>query len=327
MTIDSVKGCINYGLISVNNVVTNVVTNPSAIKKVLQIIDKSTEAIEFCKTRTIGTSTDFSKAVQGTIKLINFYGTYKNLIYWANPFSKQTLDQDELRKSLQESVEFVLNQNISKSETETIVDSVFKAVMNKDGYYNKTQVRKALKASLQTHQIDVDERVKKVKIKAIISKIRIQQKSRSWIQHLCMACSTIEGLNGNIQTLQKWGIVDLALYVAKIGKQSPVFLFIIKLGADKIFSVVACIGLAVSLSSATYKAIKSYQESGRVGITSEQKEKANKELREAMFDIASSGTDLICIAVPLLFPVYSIPAMIAMALIAKGTGLICILAR
>ena len=82
-----------------DDAVKKIAGNPAAVKKALQFTTKTFEAIDLYYGSQIHSS-EIAHTMKGTIDIIVFYGTYKNLIFWLNQFSKESIDQETLRKSI-----------------------------------------------------------------------------------------------------------------------------------------------------------------------------------------------------------------------------------
>lgn len=314
----TVASSVNYATTTTSQTVTKVATNPSAVKKVLQIATKVFAAMDYYH---FGKTQDrkVTDAMKGSIELIEFYGAFRDVMFWINPFSKETMDEKALLESLTSTLcDPVLNDKVKK-ENKQLATTVFHEVMRENAYYSKDEVREAIIKKLEnnhyTHQAAV----------SIANKLIIQQKARPITLLFSMACFTTVDLLGTALTLKKWGIADLTVIAAQIGGQSRVFAFVMQFSVETVFGTIASAALIVTFSEATYRAviqgIKIYQEANP-----KDKEQAWKELRLAILDMLASGTDLINAAAPLLFTLNP-PAIIALAIVAKGTGLICIIVK
>ncbi len=312
--VDSISSSINCGTTAVIQAVHKVATNPSAVKKVLQIAGKAIAGYDIYSGVTH--LPELAKNLKGTADFIDFYGSFKDIVYWINPFSKETLDQDELRNSLLLSV---ADSGDTKEKQEALVNSVFQEVMAQKAYHGKAEVLEKLKASLITNGFEA------AKVDEVATKIIVTQKSRPLIQHMIAVCFTVADLGGNLLVLQKHNLVDLAKYGAKLGTQFPILMFVIKQGSDTVLGIVVSTGLSLSVGYALYRAVKNYHDMHNAADP-EVKEKAYKELRGAILDMISSGADLINAATPLLFTLNP-PVVIGLAIFAKGTGIVCILVR
>lgn len=161
-------------------------------------------------------------------------------------------------------------------------------------------------------------------IDKIVKQVAIQQKWRSVADYLSTACFTIVDAADNLTALKKWGLIEYSHIAAKIGSQSRVCFFVINQGGTALTSL-ASIGLFIASGDAVYRIYKCwirYKEQTQ----GEEKEKAYKELRGAFLDLCTYGTEFLAVTTPLLLAVNP-PVVVGLALIAKTTGLICILIK
>lgn len=316
--IDSISSNFNYTATTLDGCVVKIMTNPSAFKKALQFSTRVYAACDLLLATQLAPS-PLANVMKGTVEIIDFYSTYKNMKFWLNLFSKESLDEKALKKSIESSLCASHKQNNDILDQKRIAQFVFNEVMSKQAYYSKGGVYEALEASLKNQGYSPN------KAKQIADRVIVQQKSRSAAQLIYMACFTVTDLTGNLMTLKKWGIADLSHLAASMGSQSRVFMFIVETGVDTVLGTVAAAGLVLVVGEATYKSIqagiKHYH-----AATPEDKEKAYKELRNALLDLLAGSVDLVATAVPLMVTLNP-PVVIGLAIVAKGTGLICILVR
>ena len=313
--IDSISSSINYGTTAVIQTVHKIATNPSAVKKVLQVAGKAIAGYDLYT--GAAHLPDLAKNIKGTTDFIDFYGSFKDVVYWVNPFSKETIDQGKLEESILIAV--IDHGGDVEEELRATAKTIFQEVMAQKAFNGKAEVLDTLKASLIRHGWEV------ANIDEVAKKVIVKQKSRPLIQHVIAVCFTVADVGGNLLVLQKHGIVDLAKQAAKLGTQFPILMFVMKQGSDTVLGVVISTGLTLSVGYALYRAIHNYQDM-RDAANPEAKEKAYKELRGAIIDMISSGADLINAATPLLFTLNP-PVVIGLAIFAKTTGVICILVR
>jgi hypothetical protein len=305
--IDSISSSISYGTSVGTQAIHKLATNPSATKKILQLITKIFAAKDLYDGRDIQ-DRPVTDAMKGSVDIIEFYGSFKDVMFWINPFSKESLDQEVLLESLKSS----LGADVGPV--------VFKNVMSKANFNSKQEVLKEIQVQTEVHTHSSK------KAQEVAHKVILKQKERSITQVLSAVCFTVADIGSNVMCLKKWGLdlAPLASIAAQMGNQSRVFLFVINLGADTVLKGVASVGLAVTFGDASYRAVvngyKYYHASAK------EKDQVYKELKNALLDIAASGTDLAALAIPLVFTLNP-PAVVALALIAKGTGIIVILLR
>jgi hypothetical protein len=316
--VDSISASVNYQVTTIDHSIKKIAGNPSAVKKVLQLANKIFEAMDLYYIGS-GQKRDITEASKGTIDLIGFFGTYKNLMYWVNPFSKESLDQQALRKSIKSSLCASHRNKKEMKAQKFLAGDVFKEIMAGESYHSRGEILDALKASL------VKRGYKEKKAKQIAERVIVQQKSRPIVQIAYSACFTVADLGGNLMTLKKWRILDLAPLAASIGSKSRVFMVVVNFGVDRVLGTVASAGLILVVGDAAYRsinqAIKLYY-----AADTEEEAAAYKELRNAILDLLASSVDLAATVAPLLF-VLNPPVIVALAIVAKGTGVFCILIR
>jgi hypothetical protein len=328
--LDSISSFANYETKCTNQTIHKIATNPSAVKKVFQIVSKMLAAWDLYKDKDI-LSRPITDAMKGTTELVEFYGSFKDIMFWINPFSRESLDQDALLQSLRSSLSASHRNTKESPKQKKFAERVVADVMSKEDYYSKGEVLEALRISLEKRGCQ------SAKAQQIAARVLIQQKSRPVTSLISMACFTIADLGTNIMVLKKWGILDpskvldLSKLAAQLGSQSKVFLFVVNLGVDTVLGTVASVGSAISIGGASYRLIvnggKYYRaQTNPFLMPSEEKEKVGKELKNATLDFISSGADFINAATPLVFTLNP-PVLIGLAIVAKGTGLICILVR
>ena len=255
--------------------------------------------------------------MQGTVDWIDLYGSFGDVMFWINPFSKETLDQETLAISLRAALCLPVTKKKLHEKQEKKAAKIVEEVLSNEEFYSKTEVRQALVQSFTRNGY------KPQAAEEIAGKIEIRQKARPLTLLFSKACLTTVDLAGNVLALQKWGVADLSKLTAKIGSQSRVFLFIIDLGAETALGTIASAALIVTFSEAAYRvilqALKMYRSSDPT-----HREEAYQELQKALLAMLANGTDLAYTAAPLLFTLNP-PAVVALAIVAKGTALICIL--
>lgn len=314
--VDSVSSSVNYGTTKVAQKVHQTARDPSAGKKFLQIIINSFKAMDLYAGEGVQ-KRPITEVMKGTTDLIEFYGTFKNIMFWINPFSKESLDGKVLQSSIEKEL-FTPISPLTSEEKNRVIQQIYQDVLLTQEYYSKGEVREVIVASLVSHNYATAEQAQ-----LIANRIIVKQKSRPVIQLLSTACFTIADMGSNIITLKDWNLLNLSnatTVAAQIGTQSPVFLFVFNLGVKTALGTVASVGLFLNTGKASYLTIVSGMKYCRGDAL------AYKELKSALFDLASSGTDLAATAVPLVFSINPLSA-VGFALVAKTTGLICILAR
>lgn len=317
--IDSIYRTVNYGMTRVGCAIERIATTPSAVKKALQVADKTFAAFDlYFKGKTC--EREITQVMKGIVDFIGFYGSYKNLMYWANLFSKDSIDQKLLQESIDSSLSAShLNPNDELNQ-KALSKQVFDEVMAKESYYSNGEVIEAIKVSLEKHGYTSE------KAKQVAERIIVRQKVDSPVKVFYMACFTVADLGGNILTLKKWNILDLSKLAAAIGSQSRAFRFTVDLRADKVLGIIGSTGIALALGEASYRAITHASKIYSAKTSLKEKDEAYKELRNAFLNILSGVIDLAATAAPLIYELNS-SALVALALISKGTGLVCLLVK
>lgn len=323
--VDSINYYVNYASTNTMQTVTKVATNPSATKKLLQIISKGIVGFDLYEGKSH--CPELLKSAGGTIETIGFYGTAKNIVFWINPFSKDTMDQAALRQSLENAVSLHRTPKTDQPANEEFTKQIFADLMKQRNFLNRSEVITSLKEALKGQ--DCEETC----ITNITNHVTVQQKSRPISLIVSSICFTTTDLVENILTLRKWGIIDLAAIGAQMGN-IPVFAavmnsraasFLADLGIGKTMGIVATIGLTASFGGASYRFVVFIIQYYKVD-EEKVKDEIYKEIRSAGLDMLSSGTDLAATALPLIFAI-NLPVTIGLSIVAKTTGFVIILFR
>ena len=315
--VESISDSVNYGMTNVDHVVKKIVSNPSAVKKVLQIATKTFAAFDLYSTGKIQ-DREITHLMKGTIDLIGFYTSYKHIMYWMNLFSKESIDQEALKQSIENSLCGVNKQSKISASQKKLASKVFATVMVQEIYHSKTEVLNVIKLTLQKEGYSAE------KAEQVAKRILVSQKSRPRIELFYMACFTVADIGSSILTLQKWHLLTLSKVAANIGSQSRIFLFVIDLGADMVLGSVASAGLILVIGELSHRAILHGME--YYSVNGKEKEVAYQKLSKDLMEILTNALDLAATASPLIFTL-SPPTLVALALISKGTGLVYYLAK
>ncbi|MFI0434195.1 MAG: hypothetical protein ACH350_00520 [Parachlamydiaceae bacterium] len=315
---DSIPSFVNYGMTSIDHGIKKITGNPSHIKKVLQIVGKTWDLFDEIYGRDPQKG-EVRHVFKGSIEIIGFYGTYKNLMYWVNLFSKESMDGEALKESIVSSLCASHKNQQDKQEQEKLAESIFSAVMKEKTYHSKKEVLNVIEAELVKNGYDAEQ------AKQIANRISVKQKARPPIELMYMACFTTVELASNILTLQKWHVVDLAKLAATIGSQSKIFLFVIDLGTGVVLGGIASAGLALTVAESSYQTIIL----GTRYFSLEKgdaKNVAYQELTDELFNLGGSTLDLVATAAPLFFALNP-TTIIALAIVSKGVGIIRVLIK
>ena len=346
--VTGVTDIVNYSLVKIDHSVKKIAQDLGAVRKVLQFATSLFAAIDLAKTGEIQKH-EITQVMKGAGDLIKLYGCYKNLMYWIRPFSKETLDQEALKQSIElifvDSLNFSESQEVQgnqKSNAKAKVgtqnkktgkpikkmekanekaEELFKEIM-KETFYSKGKVLKIIQDKLQTKKYGSYNKEKAIEVSRLIT---IKQKERSPIELFYKACLTVADVGDNLLTLQKWKMLDVSALAASIGGQSRVFVFLKEVGVSKILGPIAIAGLVVSYGNTTVKIFilaKTYYSLS----PGEDKKLIQKKLSAELISFISTTTDFAATIVPFVF-IVNPPTVVALALISKGVGLVCFLAK
>lgn len=312
-----ISGYTNYAATKTSELADKIANNPSAAKKFLQVISKSFAAHDLYFYGKI-LDRDIIHVMKDTRGILDFYGTFEDVMFWINPFSKETLDDEALLQSLNLTFCAPIKNKKSQQKVKGEINAVYNEIMAKEAYYSKGEVQEALKASLQKHGYE------SAYIEKIADQITIQQKSRPITLLFCKLAFTPVGIVENMLTLEKWGLVDLGVISEKIGS-TPVFAIFVDIGLKKTLGSVVTTALLMATGESSYRLIvngKKYYYSTNNAESTE----AYKDLREAFLDTASRGSEL-ALAGTTLFFTLTPQVFVGFALATKGIGLYCALQK
>lgn len=313
--INSIQFYANYGLVAVFQVAGKIASDTNATKKLGQVILEIIKGVDLVKGN--GHLPDFVRNIKGNIELIDLYDMANNFKYWASPFDTKRIDQGILSQSLNDALN---NLRIPNKRRKKNAEEITKEVMETaKSAKNHAEFYKVLKTSLK-NQGYTDFQVEK-----FIEKAKINIKSRPLMEVLNKLCSTSSNFGTNLITLQKWKLVNLAELASNIGSQMPLLrpLFVYSIESTvKFFSVsgqaINSMNAIYNLGKIQFKIMKSQSDKSLEGMFLKRK--------QALWDIAANGTDLVNTVLP-IFVSLNPPILIGMALITKGTGLLCILCK
>ncbi len=140
-----------------------------------------------------------------------------------------------------------------------------------------------------------------------------------------MACFTVAELGSSVLVLKKWDMISLAQVSATIGSQSRVLTFVVNLGANTVLSSIATAGLIVYVGETSYQAMIHGMQFYSAG-EQRGKEQAYQELCHDLLNLIEGSTDLVALTAPLIFTLNP-SVIVALALLSRGTGIVCFLIR
>lgn len=94
----SVSSFFNHKVDAVNKFIDNVAKSPGTTKKVLQVFSKSFKTYDLYTLKKH--FPEFYADAKGAIEFIEVYGFFKDIVYWVNPFTNNSLDRKKLTESL-----------------------------------------------------------------------------------------------------------------------------------------------------------------------------------------------------------------------------------
>lgn len=306
----SLAGRVTIGFKATGKILKQVVENASAVKKVCQVAVKSFAAYDLHHGMEIR-DRKFTDALKGVVDLIGLYSLAKGIASLLYLFSKATLDQKVLLSSLKDKIQTVT------SDSEEIAQSIFDEVMEAKDFNSRAEVKEALRAKLLERKISTADE--------IVDGITIRQKARPITLLATSILFTLADALESVATLGKWGILNLSEISAQIGNQFPAFSVVSDLGIAKFIGSFASAALFISLGRSAYRIFKQINKISQIEDPVKL-EKAYKKLWNAVIDTLSNSVDFISAVSPLLFTINP-PLLVAFALVAKGTGLICILLK
>lgn len=122
----------NYLVTKFNQLAEKIAKNPSAVRRVLQITLKVFAGVDLKNTGEIRDvkERDITSFMDGSIKLIDFYDFYRTIVYWINPFTKETLDEKALSTSLEtilcDPIQNKRELDANKAKAKNVFDEVMK---------------------------------------------------------------------------------------------------------------------------------------------------------------------------------------------------------
>jgi hypothetical protein len=345
--VGSISRSMSYGFATIDHAITKMTHTPSNVRKLLQLINNIFSAID-ASYQGQAPERQVTKHLAGAAETLAFYGTYVNLRFWLNLvlFSKKNMDEKVLQTTLENSISQI---DSLKDEKENLTKTIFTQVMAENAYYSQDEVRNVIKKATkeQLDQLITNQRFEHTSVdeaeetanqvaraeeiaELITKQVTIQRKACPLTERVSMACFTIASIGSNILTLQKWEVLSLAKLATSIGSQSRAFMFVFNLGGAVILGTFTIAGTLVNIGEASYRAtrksIKYYRLIKAVDKDPEKQQKVYLKIRKALTDILVGGIDLVSTIAPLAFTLNPL-TLAGLAIFAKGTSVICVLAR
>lgn len=318
MFINSISRLTNYAMTSTDQMIKKIVSNPFAVSTVLKLSRNIFAGFDLYyagKVRQRG----ITDAMHGALQLAEFYTTYRNMMYWINLFSKDSIDKELLTKTLQSSMSVAEKKGIRPAKDNALAENVLTEVYSREAYHSKDEVYQAISASLEKNGYTSANAQK------IAKEVTIQQKQRSLVQLIYMTCFTVTDLADNFFTLKRWQMIELSDVAASIGCRSKACKYIFSLSVGQVLGSIASVGLIFAVGNSTYRTINERFKYSKAKDENEKKE-SYQELRNAVIDLVSGGIDLGTTAAP-LFYAFNPPALLALDLISNGMGLVYFMVR
>lgn len=306
--IDKVSTTVNYPLLQVEKGLKSASKPYNAAKKFFQTCMKTAELLKQGNSPIV-------HAMGGAVQIISFFSSTKDIMYWINPFSKEKIDQGALRKVIHKSL---MDQN--EFDVDEKVNKIMKRVMEQKQYHSKKQVMNVIKTYMRDELVINDKIVKK-----IAQGITVKKVSRPFVQKLANVFYTLGDVAESLLVLEKWNVLNVSKCAASIGRRFPVLKFIATASAKQVLGVLFSAGFALTIGYSSYKLIKNAYQLKK--CTNDQERAVLKnERRNLVLDLVGASFDLAA-TLPALLTVVSPPIGLALGIVAKGIGFICVLAH
>jgi hypothetical protein len=189
-----------------------IVSNPGNIKKACQITYKSIGVYNVM--HKVILHPELVKGLKGIVDVIDFYGSYKNIVFWIKTISaKPLLNRDRFEESLNETLENEGGVH-DLDERSRIVNAVMASVFQPETNLNdEATIRKLVKKSLKEERFNTNlaKTMANEKVEVVFEK-----QSRPVPELVLVFCFTVGDLIDNVVTLKKYGIFDYTVLTAKI---------------------------------------------------------------------------------------------------------------
>jgi hypothetical protein len=308
----------NTLLCTTNQGLSSVKDNSTLNKRVLDFFVKSVEAYDLL----IGQTHEWGGIVQDIKSaIVLFELCAKNLIFWINPFSKETIDQDLLVQSLKISLGTSTFFKVGHDYTK-VAQSMVDQLMEQKSYSSRGEVLTSLKEIVEGYHYKPEQ------VDNIMQGVVVQQRARSKRVILMMTCFTLVCVGGGWTTLKQRGVFDSPSFstllgvASRIGNHVPLLQKCMEMtmncAVDQVLRTFATIGLTLALVEAKCLVCNTYKRNQKAQ-SEEEKEQTKKEFKTACYDAANTAVDLVCVAVPLLVEIGPKTADF-LGVLSKGTG-------
>lgn len=193
----------------------------------VKIADRSLKLASYIKQTAV--FPNMAKTLEGTTDVLGI-GASLNLILGLLPCLPITnLDEEKLKESI--AIDQLDLTNVSAEKWQNRVLKQVKASLNRS--YTTRNVRIELEKFL------IDKGLGAEQAAHIAGSIIIQAKSRHLAEKMYLACFLLPGVNTIVNTLEKWNLIQMASWSAKIGNIPAVNLIVKKIGDMYVVSLVA----------------------------------------------------------------------------------------
>lgn len=287
------------------------VTDVQVIKRVNQIAQKTIAAFEILLVKRGEFS---SAALKNVTACLKFYGDvfavydiYQDIKFWIRYFNPQySVALNDLQVFL------------SESDAQEFIEIQEKGGNKRTFKSTKEFERKIRKFLSEKHLQEASFDFEKIK------KIAVNQNTTPLPILFSKICFSIGSAANAVSLLKNYGIVDLSLYAVKLGNRFPIIKIITKFASNSLLSKINIVGMVVILGFSSYqlgKNIHHYYHLKKNHADEALLKKELNEIKKNSIKTICSAIDLSAIVLPMIFA-FNPPALIALSLVSKGTGLI-----
>lgn len=235
----------------------------------------------------------------------------KSFKYFFSPdYSK--IDSKQLSATLNAAIKGLSIKPAKKAE-----DVVKEVVQSAKSISNEKGVYQILKKSL------IDGGCTRCQASKIVKKVHIEMQPRPFLEVMAKFSAGLKNVTTNLNTLQRWNVLELSVIASKIGSAIPAFNQVI-FPMDSTIKVLAWSTGGLFTLDAMVKFISAQRDLGKITDTSELKE-ATQKRNKTLAEFLCAGVEITEAALPVLaaFSIISVgpPTLIAMAIFSKGFGL------
>jgi len=296
---------------------------PDAVKKVFNILEKSIDLWSLNGGHQ--SHKEVSRSLSGTIGFIGFYSTFKNIIFWVDPFNNQSLDKKTLAITLKKELNKQnLMNDLPDADQDEIVQKVMTRVLRSKEHYSQKDVKKSLhdvllKRVKKHANLDADY---SSEIEQVVNNVIIKKRSCRSVDYLTATFFTVSDFGTNLITLNKWNVINYANFANKVGQQSKIFSAVVSVGITNIVGGFAAVGLTLTISVGIYDSIKAYQKWKNDSLDPAECLQGRKDLIKNIIKVAISALELTGIVGAVALPGVGTVPFLAIAITAKSIGLV-----